>query len=190
MPLPDSAELLASSGVLGEQLAALLNPETNVPGVTSGRIRAELKTIAVIRKIDNTQLAGADFGVNARWGTPGKGGICMPGTGKKRERDCTTAERTALEDNLPFLGERTTNIFWNDTCFWANVPAAVWEYSLGGYQVVKKWLSYREERLLGRVLRLDEVEYVTALVRRIAAILMLGGTLNANYVAVKAESSR
>ena len=54
--------------------------------------------------------------------------------------------------------------------------------------MIKKWLSYREERLLGRVLRLDEVEYVTAMVRRIAAILMLGGKLNANYVAVKADA--
>ena len=57
----------------------------------------------------------------------------MPGPGKKRERDYSTAERTALEEHLPFLGERTTDIFWNDTCYWANVPAAVWEYSLGGY---------------------------------------------------------
>ena len=24
------------------------------------------------------------------------------------------------------------------------VPAAVWEYTIGGYQVLKKWLSYRE----------------------------------------------
>ena len=68
------------------------------------------------------------------------------------------------------------------------MPAAVWEYSLGGYQVIKKWLSYREERMLGRVLRLDEVEYVSAMIRRIAAILMLGGKLNANYLAVKAEA--
>ena len=24
------------------------------------------------------------------------------------------------------------------------MPAAVWQYKLGGYQVLKKWLSYRE----------------------------------------------
>ena len=35
---------------------------------------------------------------------------------------------------------------------------------------------------------LDEMEYVTGMIRRIAAILMLGGKLNANYVAVKADA--
>jgi hypothetical protein len=53
---------------------------------------------------------------------------------------------------------------------------------------IKKWLSYREERLLGRVLRLEEVEYVTGMIRRIAAILLLGDKLNANYTAVKADA--
>ena len=29
------------------------------------------------------------------------------------------------------------------------MPANVWEYYIGGYQVIKKWLSYREQELLG-----------------------------------------
>jgi hypothetical protein len=32
------------------------------------------------------------------------------------------------------------------------VPANVWRYTIGGYQVVKKWLSYRERALLGGLL--------------------------------------
>ena len=37
--------------------------------------------------------------------------------------------------------------------------AAIWAYKLGGYQVLKKWLSYREYAVLGRVLTPEEVRY-------------------------------
>lgn len=67
------------------------------------------------------------------------------------------------------------------------MPARVWQYTLGGYQVLKKWLSYRESALLGRPLRLDEVEYLQGVIRRIAALRLLGPTLDANYAAVKAD---
>ncbi len=42
------------------------------------------------------------------------------------------------------LGETTFDVFPNDVAFWRNVPAKMWAYTLGGYQVMKKWLSYRE----------------------------------------------
>jgi hypothetical protein len=67
------------------------------------------------------------------------------------------------------------------------VPSRIWKYTIGGYQVVKKWLSYREQGLLGRPLRDDEARYVTDIVRRIAAILLLEPALNADYEAVKAS---
>ncbi|HWT89136.1 MAG TPA: hypothetical protein VN454_10070 [Candidatus Angelobacter sp.] len=54
-----------------------------------------------------------------------------------------------------------------------------------GYQVIKKWLSYREEPLLGRPLTKDEVRYVQEMARRIAASLLLEPALDANYEAVK-----
>ena len=55
---------------------------------------------------------------------------------------------------------------------WRNVPAAVWGYKLGGYQVLKKWLSYRESKVLGRSLRPEEVRHFMDTARRIAAILL------------------
>jgi hypothetical protein len=54
-------------------------------------------------------------------------------------------------------------------------------YTLDGYQVLKKWLSYREEALLGRPLTSDEAQSFTHNVRRIAAILSLGDKLNQHY---------
>ena len=57
----------------------------------------------------------------------------------------------------------------------------MWSYTIGGYQVIKKWLSYRERPLLGRDLTPDEARYVTEMARRIAAILLLEPALDANY---------
>ena len=64
----------------------------------------------------------------------------------------------------------------------------MWGYTLGGYQVLKKWLSYREKALLGRGLALDEVTEVQHTARRIAALLLLQPALDANYRAVKAAA--
>ena len=76
----------------------------------------------------------------------------------------------------------------NDVAYWRCVPAGVWKYTIGGYQVMKKWLSYRERALLGRDLRPDEARYVQEMTRRIAAILLLEPALDANYARVKAET--
>ena len=56
---------------------------------------------------------------------------------------------------------------------------------IGGYQVIKKWLSYREHALLGRALTTDEAREVTHMARRIAAIVLLSPALDVNYLAVK-----
>ena len=89
---------------------------------------------------------------------------------------------------MPASGEKAIDIYLNEVAFWRNVPAKVWEYRLGGYQVMKKWLSYREKSLLGRGLKLDEVTGVTSMARRIAALLLLQPALHANYEAVKADT--
>jgi Type ISP C-terminal specificity domain len=72
--------------------------------------------------------------------------------------------------------------------FWSNVPARVWDYTLGGYQVIKKWLSCREHPVLGRALKPEEAIYVSEMVRGIAAILLMGPALDANYADCKAAA--
>jgi len=83
------------------------------------------------------------------------------------------------------LGEDTRDVYLNDVAYWQNIPARVWDYTIGGYQVIKKWLSYREEDFLGRPLKVSEVQEVTNMARRIGAILLLEPELDANYEAVK-----
>ena len=57
----------------------------------------------------------------------------------------------------------------------------MWEYYIGGYQVIKKWLSYREQELLGRALSPDEAREVTGMASRLAAIVLMQPALDDNY---------
>ncbi len=96
----------------------------------------------------------------------------MPGQGRAVQRAFTPDERAGMSGSLPTLGETTFDIHLNANAFWRNVPAAVWHYKLGGYQVLKKWLSYREQSVLQRPSRPEEVQQFAEIARRIAAILM------------------
>ena len=170
---PGSADELAASAARGRELAALLDPETPVPGETAGTLRPELAVIAVPSTADGHNMAGEDFTLTAGWGHFGTGGAVMPGQGRAVERDYTAAEREALGGAVAVLGDGAVDVHLNDNARWRNVPAAVWNYKLGGYQVLKKWLSYREHRVLGRNLLPEEVRHFTDTARRIAAILMM-----------------
>ena len=96
----------------------------------------------------------------------------MPGKGRIVERAYTPEESTAMLDALPVLGDKTFDVYLNGEAFWRNVPAAIWDYRLGGCKVLKKWLSYREREVLGRRLRAEEVQYFADTARRIGALLM------------------
>ena len=161
---------LAASAARGREVANLLDPETLVPGVTQSPLRPEIAAIAVPDTTDGRNMTADDFVVTAGWGHYGTGAAVMPGQGRAVERAYTPKERAALGHSLPGLGETTFDIHLNARAFWCNVPAAVWSYKLGGYQVLKKWLSYRERPLLGRPLNPEEVQYFAEIARRIAAI--------------------
>jgi len=166
IPLPKSKDLLVASAALGRQVAALLDTEESVPGVTAGKISDELKRIAVFQRVDGKPAnpEAGDLELSAGWGHAGKGGVTMPGKGKIIRR-----------------GDGACDIFLNDIACWRNVPETVWEYTIGGYQVIKKWLSYREKPLLGRGLTPEEVRYVTEMARRLATLIALKTSLDANY---------
>ena len=139
--------------------------------MTAGTLRPELAAIAVPSTTDGRNMSGDDFALTAGWGHHGTGDAVMPGQGRAVERDYTAAERDALGDAVVVLGDATVDVCLNDNARWSNIPAAVWNYKLGGYQVLKKWLSYRESKVLGRSLLPDEVQHFTDTARRIAAIL-------------------
>ena len=164
---------LAHSAAHGRDLAALLDLDTPVPGVTHTPLRPEIAVLAVPATTDGGNMTDAHFAVTAGWGRRGSGDAVMPGKGRAVERPYTLKELTALSDALPALGETTFDVHLNGKAFWRNIPAAVWDYRLGGYQVLKKWLSYREATILGRKLQPAEVQYFADTARRIGALLMM-----------------
>ncbi len=80
-------------------------------------------------------------------------------------------------------GEGFLDIHLNATTRWKDIPIEAWNYTLGGYQVLKKWLSYREQTLLHRRLTPDEAEHFTHHTRRITALLAENGALDGHYKA-------
>jgi len=168
-----ASQELAASVARGRELASLLDSDTPVAGVTTGSLRREVARVAVPSTTDGDNMAGDDFAVSAGWGHFGTGEAVMPGQGRVEQRPYDAGERAALGEAAPILGSDTFDVYLNGRAYWRNVPAAVWNYQLGGYQVLKKWLSYRESRVLGRPLLPAEVQHFTDTARRIAAILLL-----------------
>ena len=199
IPLPASAERFSASADLGRKVAGLLETETPVPGVTAGKVRDELKGIGGISAAAGQSLnPETDLALTLGWGHFGTRNAVMPGKGKTVERDYTKDELAALEagaaalgvsldEVLDLLGTRTYDVYLNERAYWKNVPSRVWDYTIGGYQVIKKWLSYREQGVLGRSLTTDEARHVTNTARRVAGLLLLEPRLNESYQAVKAN---
>ena len=167
-----ASDILVRSAAHGRELAALLDPETPVPGITTGSLHPGTAAMAVPATTDGRNMTGKDFELTAGWGHFGSNDAVMPGQGLAVERNFTEDEHIALADALRTLGKNTFDIYLNKRAFWRNVPAAIWSYKLGGYQVLKKWLSYREQTILDRPLTPEEVQYFASTARRIAAILL------------------
>ena len=152
----------------GRQLAALMSDDFG-----SDCIPPELGTIATPATVDDRNMTDRDFKVTAGWGRHGVGSAVMPGQGRLTERAYTPDERAALGEAVRNLGPRTFDVYLNGRAYWRHVPAAVWSYKLGGYQVLKKWLSYREKVILDRPLHPEEVRHFANTARRIAAMLLV-----------------
>ena len=146
IPLPQDRDALIASAERGRTLARLLDTESDAADLLDNNI-------AVPTKTDGSNMKDDDFKLTAGWGHHGRNNVVMPGQGKLTER-----------------GE-TVDIHLNDQTYWANLPKPVWQYRLGGYQVLKKYLSYREHKVLARPLTLAEVHQFSQTARRIAAIL-------------------
>jgi hypothetical protein len=188
IPLPATAGLLSRSAALGRRLVGLLDAESSI------RLPAEWSFLAALKLPRNSDLEDS-LKLTAGWGHRGQGSTVMPGQGLFTQRPWTTAEREkitllaaaqslALEEALALLGQTCADVYLNGESFWSAIPIKVWDYTLGGYQVLKKWLSYRELPLLGRSLYSEEASYFAQVARRIAAIILLGPALDTSYQAI------
>lgn len=166
-------QTLKNSAKQGRKLAMLFDTEIDVPGVTRNPLRPEIAAIAIPSTMNKRNMTGKDFLLTTGWGHWGVGGAVMPGQGRVVERNFTSKECAAMSNALPMLGETTFDVYLNENTFLCNIPAIVWAYTLGGYQVLKKWLSYREHDILSRPLSPDEIKHFTDIARRIGAILLI-----------------
>ncbi|HEY3696750.1 type ISP restriction/modification enzyme [Phenylobacterium sp.] len=184
IPLPSSQEVFKNSATYGLTLAQLLDVEVAVAGVTAGALFEGLPLIAVPR--------GKDYHLRA-WGyrqkSRGGSNIVMPGQGNIKRRSWNAQEQDALsalakrhgltlDHVLDLLGKEAIDVHLNDDAYWQGVPPAVWGYELGGYPVLRKWLSYRDETVLGRALEASEVLHFSGVVRRITELLLHGPALD------------
>jgi predicted helicase len=179
VPLPATRDELITSAALGKAIAALLDSEQTVYPVTTGVLPQDLKTMGILTRTGGGALnpVAGDLAITAGWGHLGQDGAVMPGSGRVVKRAMTPSERYQSETT-------TLDIYLNYNSCWQNIPSSIWEYTIGGYQVIKKWLSYREKDVLKRDLTVEEARYVTDMVRRIATLIMMEPDLDKNYQAV------
>ena len=183
VPLPDSAEALRTSADLGKKLAALLDPLMAMFDLPT--------VIGPIRRVDGTPIRPerGDLEVHAQWGYVQKTAV-FPGHGKSEVREYTDAEAAALGVNIEQLG-KPLDIYLNNETFWSCIPERVWNFKIGGFQVLKKWLSYREygggPPLLGRSLTPTEARSFGNLAQRLSAVIMLQGELDTNYIEISQQ---
>lgn len=191
VPLPKDAAPLLRSAELGRRVAALLNVGMEVEGVTTGRLRDALSVVARVVHAggEEPDEASRHFMLAVRWGRSGQPGVVMPGPGRTQRRTFSAAEIEAMGEAADVLGPETRDVYLNDDVFWQNVPERVWDYTIGGYQALKKWLSYREQEVLGRDLDIGEVRHFQQTARRIGALLLLEKDLDENYSALTAPES-
>ena len=176
VPLPLSLPALQSSTALGAQLAVLLNPDAPALGITTGTLRPELACIGVPSTYPGLEK---DWELRG-WGNRTDEGVTMPLRGRTLPRAYSGAE-TAATEYASLLGATMLDVGMNDASFWRGIPETVWECRIGGYQVLKKWMSYRDHSIIARPLSAEEVGHVQQVARRIAAVLLLGPALDASY---------
>jgi len=173
IPLPSTLKALEDSAALGASVGQLLDVEKPALGVITGKLCKELNLLGRV----TGPKKGLSLTINAGWGHGQKEkDIVMPGRGIEKQRNYSAEEAAAIaeganglglasEDVTALWGKQTHDIYLNNETFWSNVPDAIWEYMIGGYQVLKKWLSYRERQVLGRDITKDEAREFTHIVR-------------------------
>jgi hypothetical protein len=168
IPIPRDKTVLKASAKLGRELSEILLLDRPLTGVTVGKLRPDLKNLAIPEHASGGSIdPDLDLNVTASWGFRNKSGAIMCGQG-----------RITPNADAP---DKAVDVWLNERVYVRNIPLEVWKMTIGGYPVLKKWLSYREHRVLGRAVKWSELEHVATIVRRIRALLLLVPDLDGNY---------
>lgn len=172
LPIPRDRKVLERAAALGATVATLLDPHKDATKALRDTLGPDARALAVLAAKDAKRVAEEDLVVEYSFygAAAGSWRSRQPGAGE------------ALR---PAWGDETGDLWLNPSVHLRHVPKAVWEFELGGYPVLKKWLGYREaKRRDGKPLTLAEVQHLRGMAQRVAALLALANDLNAAYAAV------
>lgn len=192
IPLPATSDLLRASAKLGSRVAACLNASTHhqPQGATVTRFWSRIAPAILRDQSVERSLQAEDLGMTG-WAVRQPAGI-FPKDGETATRKPGDDERSAraqlseelgltLEAVNEALGVEVVDIMLNDSVMWSGIPSTVWDAKLGGYVVLRKWLSYRDGQVLGRKMTVPEVREFTDIVRRITDLRLAGSRLTDVY---------
>ncbi len=172
LPIPRARKVLERAAALGATVATLLDPHKDATRVLRDILGPDARALAVLAAKDAKRVAEDELLVEYSF--------YGAAAGSWRSRPPTDGETLR-----PAWGDETGDLWLNASVHLRHVPTKVWEFELGGYPVLKKWLGYREaKRRDGKPLALAEAQHLRSMAQRVAALLALGDDLNAVYAAV------
>lgn len=196
VPLPANASDLEASARLGEQVARLLDVARPFEGIETSPFNFQLEPFGALSTFDGKAPEDGDAALRLteNWGFFAERGIVQPGTPRLSQRAPDETESASLVSlglppetpvlDLPLhRAADGTLVSW-----WSGVPRPVWETVIGGYPVLKKWLSYRDERVLGRPMHAKEAAQAESIVRRLVLLWSLAAQLDENYARCVADA--
>jgi hypothetical protein len=136
LPIPKEVNLFDRLVSAGVQVTSLLDAGRDAGDVIRAVVGADrARALGPLKRIDGKQVRPDDLKLTVTYWGGGKG--------RWKARPFTAEELPAPEYGEAW-GERTGDLFLNDDAYFGNVPELVWNYQLGGYPVLKKWLGYRQ----------------------------------------------
>ena len=186
IPMPNSENLLRASSQLGKIVSSLLNSDK---GISSDLTPDGLNELGLTQQRTNLGVA--------KWGFM-NGSAVVPSRGSTTTRAWDDDEHRAIDRmfasmnidrdrGIRILGN-AVDVYLNDTNYWKGIPEAVYDFRCGNYQVIKKWLSYRDLKVIKREITGEEADHVTDIVWRLTILLLMGDSLDANYEACSMNS--
>jgi hypothetical protein len=173
LPIAKDRKLFDRIVEAGEQIVRLLDANRDASSTVESVLGHERASfLGAMRRRDGGQLTQDDLKIAITYWGGGKG--------QWRPREYLEEERPA-ENWAATWGQRTGDLFINESAFFSNVPEAVWTYQLGGYPVLKKWLGYRQSDRRGGPLNNEERQWFRSMIQRVAVLLALGPALDALY---------
>ncbi|HET7294375.1 MAG TPA: type ISP restriction/modification enzyme, partial [Vicinamibacteria bacterium] len=172
LPIPRDRGMLEQATGLGATVSTLLDPLKDPAREIREILGEDAKRLGVLSAHQGDKVSESDLLVEYSF--------YGAAAGAWRER----APRSPEILN-PAWGSSTGDLWINPRVYFRHVPAEVWEFELGGYPVLKKWLGYREAKRRGeKPLTLAEARHLRGMVQRLAALLALGQQLDTAYAAV------